>query len=67
MPSDSWSYYARTYSRFFPEQDLLPSLVRLNISSSEVKDYWRLADFMQARDELEISQAVENLLITEGY
>jgi tetratricopeptide (TPR) repeat protein len=64
--SDSWSYYARTYHRFFPEPDFIPQLLRYFPSTQEVKILCTLAVHYYETDQSEMAMEIENLLIRLG-
>ncbi len=64
--SDSWSYYVRTYHRFFPKPDFVPQLLRYFPTTQEVKVLCTLSFHYYETNQLEMAREIENLLIRLG-
>lgn len=65
--SSSWSFYGRTYGRFFPEPDLVPQLYRLNLSEKELMTVFTVIDYLRDQDNYEEATFLEMKLSKEGY
>jgi tetratricopeptide (TPR) repeat protein len=65
--SSSWSFYGRTYGRFFPEPDLVPQLYRLNLSEKELMTVSTVIDYLREQDNYEEATFLEMKLSKEGY
>ncbi len=60
--SDSWSYYARTYHRFFPEPDFVPQLLRYFPTAQEVKILCTLSTHYYDIREYETAMEIKSFL-----
>jgi len=65
--SSSWSFYGRTFGRFFPEPDLVPQLYRLNLSEKELMTVSTVIDYLRDQDNYEDATFLEMKLSKEGY
>ncbi len=65
--SSSWSYYARTYGRFFPAPDLVPQLYRINLSEKNLMMLFRIVDYLHEQGNFEEATYIEMKLSQEGY
>ncbi len=65
--SSSWSFYARTYGRFFPEPDLVPQLYRLNLSEKDLMMVSIAIDYLREQGNYEEATFLEMKLSKEGY
>jgi len=65
--SSSWSFYGRTYGRFFPEPDLVPQLYRLNLSKKELMTVSTVIDYLREQGNYEKAIFLETKLSNEGY
>ncbi|TFH32665.1 MAG: tetratricopeptide repeat protein, partial [Anaerolineales bacterium] len=64
--SDSWSYYARTYHRFFPEPDFVPQLIRYFPTRNEVSILCTLASHHYESIQPETVTEIRNYLLRLG-
>ncbi len=65
--SSSWSFYARTYGRFFPVPDLVPQLYRINISEKDLAMLSILIEYLNEQGDFEEAGYIEMKLSQEGY
>jgi len=65
--SSSWSFYARTYGRFFPVPDLVPQLYRINLSEQDLAMLLILIDYLNGQGNFEDAGNIELKLSREGY
>ncbi|MES0339402.1 MAG: O-antigen ligase family protein [Anaerolineales bacterium] len=65
--SSSWSFYGRTYGRFFPEPDLVPQLYRLNLSEKDLVTVSIVIDYLREQGNYEEATFIEMKLSQEGY
>jgi hypothetical protein len=61
--SESWSYYARTYYRFFPEPDFVPQLIRYFPTQTELSSLCKLSEYYELENQTELKTAVEQYLL----
>jgi O-antigen ligase len=60
--SDSWSYYARTYSQFFPEPDLVPQLIRFFPTTVQIESLCKLASYYNSIEKKDASTKIQKYL-----
>ncbi len=65
--SSSWSFYARTYGRFFPEPDLVPQLYRINLSEKDLMMLSIVIDYLNEQGNFEEAAYIEMKLSQEGF
>lgn len=65
--SNSWSFYARTYGRFFPVPDLVPQLYRINLSEKDLTMLYIIIDYLNEQGSFEDAAYIEKKLSQEGY
>jgi len=65
--SSSWSFYARTYGRFFPVPDLVPQLYRINLSEKDLMMLSIVIDYLNEQGNFEEADYIEIKLSQEGY
>ena len=65
--SNSWSFYARTYGRFFPEPDLVPQLYRINLSEKDLTMLYIIIEYLNEQGSFADAAYIEMKLSQEGY
>ncbi len=65
--SNSWSFYGRTYGRFFPEPDLVPQLYRLNLTEKDLIIVSTVIEYLREQGKYEEAAFLEMKLSKEGY
>ncbi|MGB2896895.1 MAG: O-antigen ligase family protein [Anaerolineales bacterium] len=65
--SSSWSFYARTYGRFFPVPDLVPQLYRINLNEKDLRMLATVIDYLNEQGNFEEASYIERKLLQEGY
>lgn len=65
--SNSWSFYSRTYGRFFPVPDLVPQLYRINLSEKNLMMLFIVIDYLNDQGNFEEATHIEMKLSQEGY
>ena len=60
--SDSWSFYARTYHRFFPEPDLVPQIIRYFPTVQELGVFCTLYSHYIETNQQDMAIEIEDML-----